>query len=150
MSLLHKAVEVTEKIEGMSGAAEALQKFIDADNTLDQTAAASQFIAELAVAGATTAYLRTLFPLLRLGFAISGTMYKWEALCYVAGYGSGTIVGRTIDWINDKNIGGWVYDITHVSPFTNQGFSRARNNAYPRDPLALDLDGAAFVNVVVA
>lgn len=33
MSLLHKAVEVTEKIEGMSGAAEALQKFIDADNT---------------------------------------------------------------------------------------------------------------------
>ena len=40
MSLLHKAVEVTEKIEGMSGAAEALQKFIDADNTLDQTAAA--------------------------------------------------------------------------------------------------------------
>jgi hypothetical protein len=62
MSLLHKAVEVTEKIEGMSGAAEALQKFIDADNTLDQTAAASQFIAELAVAGATTAYLRTLFP----------------------------------------------------------------------------------------
>lgn len=59
----------------------------------------------------------------------------------MAGYGSGTIVGRTIDWINDKNIGGWVYDITHVSPFTNQGFSRARNNAYPRDPLALDLDG---------
>ncbi len=141
MSLLHKAVEVTEKIEGMSGAAEALQKFIDADNTLDQTAAASQFIAELAVAGATTAYLRTLFPLLRLGFAISGTMYKWEALCYVAGYGSGTIVGRTIDWINDKNIGGWVYDISHVSPFANQGFSRARNNAYPKDPLALDLDG---------
>lgn len=106
MSILQNLVNATEHVEGLNGIHEALKKIIDADGALETTAGASQLAAEMAITTAVTATVRTSMLALRLGLAISGQMWKWEAISWAAGAGSGMTAGAIIDWVNEQNIGG--------------------------------------------
>ncbi|WP_457307008.1 hypothetical protein, partial [Polaromonas sp. P5_E6] len=141
MSLLKDLVTWTERIDGLNGLAEGIKKLDEADNGIDVAAASSQIVAELAVAAALTATVRTAMSLTRLGLAISGNIWKWEALSKVAGISGGLTAGAIIDGVNALGIGGKIYDWTHVDPLANTRFFDARNIVVRRDPLVMDLDG---------
>lgn len=104
MSILESLVHLTERVEGLNGVHDGLKKLIDADGAVETAAAASQLAAELAITTAVTATVRTSMSALRLGLAISGQIWKWEALSWAAGAGSGLTAGAIIDWVNDQNI----------------------------------------------
>jgi hypothetical protein len=142
MSIIKDLVGITERIDGLNGLAEAFKKFDQAETKLDMTAAASQIVAELAVAGAVTATLRTAMSALRLGLAVSGQIWKWEVLSKLVGVGSGLTAGAIIDWVNDQNIGSQIYDWTHtVSPTLGTTHDPLVKTIVYVDPLVLDLDG---------
>ncbi|MGD7251466.1 hypothetical protein ACQCRI_13415 [Ralstonia pseudosolanacearum] len=113
MSILENLVRLTDRIEGLHGVSEAIQKVKDANGALETTAAVSQLAAELAITTAVTATVRTSMSVLRLGLAVSGQIWKWEALSWAAGAGSGMTAGQIIDWVNDQHIGSKIYDWTH-------------------------------------
>jgi hypothetical protein len=80
--------------------------------------------------------------MVRLGLAISGQIWKWEAISYAAGAAGSITAGLLVDEINDWGIGGRIYDWTHIDPTTNTRFNDAQAYVIPRrDPLVLDLDG---------
>ncbi|MGI0013560.1 MAG: hypothetical protein ACREBU_08990, partial [Nitrososphaera sp.] len=147
MSLLEKAINIVEHIDGLNGVAQALIKLKDADDPTEVAAAASQFVAELALAGAITATVRTSMSMVRLGLAISGQIWKWEALSYAAGAAGSITAGQVIDAANEWGLGARIYDWTHVDPLVNTNFTAARNWFPRRDPLTLDLDNDGLETV---
>ncbi|WP_248167489.1 calcium-binding protein [Ralstonia pseudosolanacearum] len=79
---------------------------------------------------------------LRLGLAVSGQIWKWEALSWAAGAGSGMTAGQIIDWVNDQHIGSKIYDWTHpVSNSIGTTPDPLVKTIRYVDPLILDLDG---------
>lgn len=93
MSILQKLVQATEGVEGLNGVYEGLKKLTEAEGAAETTAAASQLAAELAITTAVAATVRTSMSLLRLGLAVSGQIWKWEALSWAAGATSGLTAG---------------------------------------------------------
>ncbi len=141
MSILESLVHLTERVEGLNGVHDGLKKLIDADGAVETAAAASQLAAELAITTAVTATVRTSMSALRLGLAISGQIWKWEALSWAAGAGSGLTGGAIIDWVNDQNIGSKIYDWTHpVSNSIGTTPDPLVKTIRYVDPLILDLD----------
>ncbi|MBV5344874.1 MAG: hypothetical protein JZU63_04760, partial [Rhodoferax sp.] len=126
---------MTEGIDELNGINEAIKDFIAADGALETTAAASQIVAELAITTAVTATVRGSMSALRLGLAISGQIWKWEAISSLVGIGSGLTAGKIIDWVNKHDIGGWIYDRTHGDLFNSAQRFQGRY-----DPLTLDMD----------
>lgn len=109
MSILENLVRLTDRIEGLHGVSEAIQKVKDANGALETTAAVSQLAAELAITTAVTATVRTSMSVLRLGLAVSGQIWKWEALSWAAGAGPGMTAGQIIDWV--KRSAHWVQNL---------------------------------------
>ena len=142
MSILQKLVQVTEGVEGLNGVHEGLQKLVEANGAAETAAAASQLAAELAITTAVAATVRTSMSALRLGLAVSGQTWKWEALSWAAGATSGLSAGAIIDWVNKQNLGGNLYDLLHPNEF-----DQAKKWAWPRDPILLDLDGDGLETV---
>lgn len=142
MSILKKLVEVTEGVEGLNGVHEGLKKLVDAEGAAETTAAASQLAAELAITTAVTATVRTSMSLLRLGLAVSGQKWKWEALSWAAGATSGLTAGAIINWVNEQHLGSELYDLLHPDEF-----EQAKKWTWPRDPILLDLDGDGLETV---
>lgn len=99
MSFLQKAISFTENTEGLNGLAQGLKKLADAQNATETAAASAQILAELAVAGAVTATIRTAMSATRLGLAVSGQIGKWEALSKLSGISAGLTAGAIIDWV---------------------------------------------------
>ena len=76
----------------------------------------------------------------RLGLAITGQIWKWEALTKVAGIAGGVSSGVLIDYLRGLELGTKAYDL--LNPEINTRFNDAQNYVIPRrDPLVLDLDG---------
>ena len=145
MSILQKLVQMTEGVEGLNGVNEGLQKLVEANGATETAAAVSQLTAELAITTAVTATVRTLMSALRLGLAISGQIWKWEALSWAAGATSGLTAGAIIDWVNKQNLGSKLYDLLHPNEF-----DQAKKWTWPRDPIILDLDGDGLETVGLA
>ena len=145
MSILQKLVQVTEGAEGLNGVHEGLQKLVEANGAAETAAAASQLAAELAITTAVAATVRTSMSALRLGLAVSGQTWKWEALSWAAGATSGLTAGAIIDWVNKQNLGGNLYDLLHPNEF-----DQAKKWAWPRDTILLDLDGDGLETVGLA
>jgi len=145
MSILQKLVEITEGIEGLNGVHEGLQKLVEANGAAETAAAASQLAAELAITTAVTATVRTSMSALRLGLAISGQIWKWEALSWAAGATTWLTAGAIIDWVNDQHLGSNLYDLLHPNEF-----DQAKKWTWPRDPIILDLDGNGLETVGLA
>ena len=101
MILLQKLVQITEGIEGLSGVHEGIKKFVVAEGAAETSAAAGQLAAELAITAAVTATVRASMSLLRLGLAVSGQSWKWEALSWAVGAGSGLSAGALLDLDGD-------------------------------------------------
>ncbi len=94
-------------------------------------------LAAMAATGAIAeATLRTAFPLIRLGYAVSGRINQWEKWSAFGGWATGETTGKLIDEINDLHLGGRLYDWLHTDDF-----DRAKLWHLPRDPILLDLDG---------
>ncbi|WP_300086319.1 hypothetical protein [uncultured Nitrosomonas sp.] len=145
MSILQKLVQITEGVEGLNGVHEELQKLVEANGAAETAAAASQLAAELAITTAVTATVRTSMSALRLGLAVSGQIWKWEALSWAAGATSGLTAGAIIDWVNKQNLGSKLYDLLHPNEF-----DQAKKWTWPRDPIILDLDGNGLETVGLA
>jgi hypothetical protein len=89
--------------------------------------------------------------LVRLGLAISGGIWKWEAISWAAGVSSGLSAGAIIDWVNDQHFGSKLYDLTHPDPLLNTSYLAARRYTQPRrDPLDLDNDGLETLGINAA
>jgi len=142
MSILQKLVQATEGVEGLNGVYEGLKKLTEADGAAETAAAASQLAAELAITTAVAATVRTSMSLLRLGLAVSGQIWKWEALSWAAGATTGLTAGAIIDWVNQQHLGSKLYDLLHPNEF-----DRAKKWTWPRDPILLDLDGDGLETV---
>ncbi len=123
MNILEKLVEFTENVEDLNGVNEAIKKIINADGALETSAAASQLVAEVAITTVVTATVRTSMSMLRLGLAVSGQIWKWEAISWAAGAGAGISAGLIIDWANEQNFGGHFYDLTHPASGSQTYFS---------------------------
>src|SRR5690606_17047965 len=124
---------------------EGLKKLREADGTLETTAATSQLAAELAITTATAATVRTSLSSIRLGLAISGQIWKWEALSWAIGATAGIGAGTAINWINEQKSGGTIYDCIHPVDF-----NRATRWTLPRVPTLLDQGGVGLETVGLA
>jgi Ca2+-binding RTX toxin-like protein len=149
--ILDKLVALTENVDGLNGIYEGFKNLRDADGALEVTAATSQIFAEFAVAGLVTATLRPAFSAYRLGLALSGQIWKWEAMTSLAGAASGISAGKLIDIANKQNFGSKFYDWTHpIGDSVHTPFSQAKNWVPRRDPLILDLTGNGLETVGVS
>lgn len=110
MSIIKDLVTFTERADGLNGLSQAISRFDAANNPVDVAAAASQILAELAVAGAITATVRPAMSSLRLGLALSGNIWKWEALTTLSGIAGGITAGTIIDYVNEQSVGSKIYD----------------------------------------
>jgi hypothetical protein len=150
MSILEGLVRWTERIEGMNGIHDALTRLLDADGAIETAAAASQLAAELAITTAATATVRTSMSLLRLELAISGQIWKWEAVSYASGAISGLTAGAIID---DTLDGGDGDDVLNAEVWgSGKAYIGGRGNdtingAYYSDSYVFNLgDGQDTVN----
>ncbi|MCD6619972.1 calcium-binding protein [Aeromonas veronii] len=139
MSILQSLVEWTQGIEEISGIHDAIVKLIEAEEPIEVAAATSQLIAELAVATVVTSTIRTSMACLRLGLAISGQIWKWEALSWAAGSVASLTAGSIIDWANEQNIGGQIYDGLH--PDANAISTIFDKASKTTSPIIIDMDG---------
>lgn len=140
MPILGKVVEYLGKFDDLKGVKDAVEKIIDAENTSEVVAASGQLAAEVAVGVIAAGTLRVAFSELRLGLAVSGQIWKWDALSKAAGIGSGMTVGSIIDWVNEQNIGSRLYDWLHPDPLAPIKDKFGKSSTIP-SPIALDLDG---------
>ena len=140
MPILGDVVEILGKFDDLKGVKEAVEKIIDAENTSEVVAASGQLAAEVAVGVAVAGSLRVAFSELRLGLAVSGQIWKWDALTQAAGIGSGLTVGSIIDWVNNQNIGSRLYDWLHPDPLSSIKDKFGKSSKIP-SPISLDLDG---------
>jgi hypothetical protein len=150
MTVLTKLVSYLTDINDTLGFAKAIQDVQNAQTPADQAAAVSKFIAEVAIGLAITPWVRKSLPLVRLGLAITGQTAKWTAISQAAGSFGGDGVGAAIDWANNQNIGGHLYDLLHPSDATASDFNAAARWIAPRrDPLVFDLNGNGIETVPI-
>lgn len=98
-----------------------IQDAYELGNTADVVAESAKLTAMTAVAIAAEAMIRTGWPLIRLGYALSGRTDQWEKISGLGGWLAGELTGEAIDRINGLNLGGNLYDLLH--PDINNGSS---------------------------
>ncbi len=156
MSVLQNLVHLTEGIEGLNGIHEGIQNLVEANGALETSAAASQLAAELAITAAVTATVRTSMSALRLGLAVSGQMWKWEALSWAAGATSGLTAGAIIDWVNKQHPGSKLFDLLEENEFDWGGSEKTIADIKKKtqvasayaSPILLDLDGDGVIRTL--
>lgn len=149
----NEAVEAVRGIEELAGLADDLQDLKDAKDGADVAAIIAKIAAEAAVTGITAAELRVLssaFKVMRLDYAVSGKIDRWQAWSTASGVGAGLAVGKAIDWVNNQHYGAKVYDWTHPDPKTNSYFRNAQNWVPRSDPLTIDLDGDGLETIGIS
>jgi hypothetical protein len=146
MPILQTAVNVLGKADLTKDIGQALNNLINGESALDVGAAAGELAASLASGVAIHGLIRPTFQGVRFGLALSGNIWKWEALTKAAGSAGGVGSGALIDWLKGLELGTKIYDATHQDPLINERY-RTAITPPRRDPLAIDLDGDGIETV---
>ncbi len=137
-------------------AVDAIQDAYQAANGENLAAETAKLVAMLGIGIATESAIRTVWPAIRLGYAITGRIDQWEKISGLGGWIAAELTGVAIDWINEQSLGSALYDSLHtgISPtvptlFTTINATSGTPITAPllRDPLSLDLDNDGLETV---
>ena len=115
---------------------------------IDKTEAIARFLAAFATGVAIGIPVRMSCSTIRLGLAITGNIWKWEAITALAGAAGGVgtdlIINELQDFVNSTEL------LDPLFELVDRFFSQGQKVQSRRDPLTFDLDGDGLETIGVA